>query len=289
VDDPGPGASYARAVRLSGLRPGRSRTLLATFQQFGRPGFPIFRSDDGGRTWHQQGNVPNTGEAAGVWLQPFLYELPRAFAGLPKGAVLCAGNSLDHFSGTSIVLYASTDHGLTWQFLSTVAKGGAPVPENGHTPVWEPFLLLHRDRLICYYSDQRDPKYGQKISHQASTDLRRWGPVVTDAVGTDYSQRPGMATVAQVRHSMWIMTHAAFGCPYLPGERFGGPVGEDGAGRCAEQVEGDVLAGVGAEDHHPAGVVVFDALGGVPELPVAVAGGGHLRAVLAVWAALSAS
>ena len=211
VDDPGPGASYARAVRLSASRPGRPRTLLATFQRFGSQGFPIFRSDDDGRTWSQQGNVPNAGEASGVWLQPFLYELPRAFAGLPKGAVLCAGNSLGDFSSTSIELYASTDQGVTWQFLSTVAQGGAPVPENGHTPVWEPFLLLHRDRLICYYSDQRDPNYGQKLAHQTSRDLRHWGPVVNDSVGTDYSQRPGMTTVAQVHDSMWIMTHEAGG------------------------------------------------------------------------------
>ncbi|MGH6655194.1 MAG: exo-alpha-sialidase [Actinocrinis sp.] len=185
--------------------------MLATFQQFGSPGFPIFRSDDDGHTWNQYSNVPSTGEAAGLWLQPFLYELPRAFAGLPKGAVLCAGNSLGDFSSTSIELYASTDHGLTWQFLSTVAQGGAPVPENGNTPVWEPFLLLHRDRLVCYYSDQRDPKYGQKLAHQTSRDLSHWGPVVNDSVGTDYSQRPGMTTVAQIHDSMWIMTHEAGG------------------------------------------------------------------------------
>ena len=211
VDNPGSGASYARAVRLSGSRLGRPGPLLATFQQFGSPGFPIFRSDDDGHTWYQQSNVPNIGEAAGVWLQPFLYELPRPFAGLPRGAVLCAGNSLGDFSSTSIELYASTDRGLTWKFLSTVAQGGAPVPENGNTPVWEPFLLLHKDRLICYYSDQRDPKYGQKLAHQASTDLRTWGPVVDDAVGTDNSQRPGMTTVAQIRPHLWILTHEAGG------------------------------------------------------------------------------
>lgn len=211
VANPGSGASYARAVRLSGSRPGRSGPLLATFQQFGSPGFPIYRSDDDGHTWYQQGNVPNAGEATGVWLQPFLYELPRAFAGLPKGAVLCAGNSLGDFSSTSIELYASKDHGKTWQFLSTIAQGGAPVPENGHTPVWEPFLLLHRDRLICYYSDQRDPNYGQKLAHQTSRDLRHWGPVVNDSVGTDYSQRPGMTTVAQIHDRLWIMTHEAGG------------------------------------------------------------------------------
>ncbi|MBO0883619.1 MAG: hypothetical protein J2P17_25445, partial [Mycobacterium sp.] len=205
VANPGPGASYARAVLLDG-----SSSLLATFQQFGNrsSGFPIFRSDDGGHTWHQQSKVPS--DAAGVWLQPFLYELPRAFAGLPKGAVLCAGNSLGD-SSTKIELSASLDGGVTWDFLSTVAEGGAPIPENGHTPVWEPFLLLYEDRLICYYSDQRDPKYGQKLAHQTSTDLRTWGPVVDDAVGTDYSQRPGMTTVAQVHHSLWILTHEAGG------------------------------------------------------------------------------
>lgn len=209
VADPGSGAAYARAVRLSELGPGGSRTLLATFQQFdsGNPGgFPIFRSDDGGRTWLQRGNVPDNGEPGRIWLQPFLYELPRAFAGLPKGAVLCAGNSLDS-SSTRIVLYASVDRGLTWQYLSTVAEGGPPRAENGYTPVWEPFLLLHRDRLVCYYSDQRDPSYGQKLAHQTSTDLRHWGPVVDDAVGAEYSQRPGMTTVAQVHRSLWIMTY----------------------------------------------------------------------------------
>jgi hypothetical protein len=206
VADPGSGASYARAVRR-----GNSRTLLATFQQFGAPGFPIFRSEDDGHTWSRLSNVPSTGDAAGVWLQPFLYELPRAFAGLRKGTLLCAGNALGDFSSTKIELYASRDGGVTWEFLSTVAEGGAPIPENGNTPVWEPFLLLHGNRLICYYSDQRDPRYGQKLAHQTSTDLRTWGPVVDDAVGTDYSQRPGMTTVAQVHHRLWIMTHEAGG------------------------------------------------------------------------------
>jgi hypothetical protein len=146
-----------------------------------------------------------------VWLQPFLLELPRPFAGLPKGALLCSGNWLGDFSSTKIELYASLDRGVTWRFLSTVAVGGPPIPENGNTPVWEPFLVLHRDRLICYYSDQRDPNYGQKLAHQTSRDLRTWGPVVDDAVGTDYSQRPGMTTVAQVRHDLWVLTHEAGG------------------------------------------------------------------------------
>ncbi|WP_407653676.1 sialidase family protein [Actinoplanes oblitus] len=204
VADPGSGAAYARAVRL-----GNSRSWLATFQQFGAPGFAIHRSDDDGRTWYPLSNVPSTGDTSGVWLQPFLYELPRAFAGFPKGTLLFAGNALGNFTSTTIQLYASRDRGVTWTFLSTVAEGGAPIPENGNTPVWEPFLLLHKDRLICYYSDQRDPRYGQKLAHQSSRNLRTWGPVVDDAVGTDYDQRPGMTTVARIHERLWILTHEA--------------------------------------------------------------------------------
>ncbi|RZS90833.1 hypothetical protein EV189_0062 [Motilibacter rhizosphaerae] len=204
------GASYARGLRLSEALPGQSgttRTTLATYQQFafGKPGgFQIYRSDDDGRTWAPWGTV---GAGAGrVWLQPFLYELPRPFAGLPQGAILAAGNSLD-FSSTKIVLYASTDHGKTFTYLSTVAVGGAPNPTNGFTPVWEPFLLLNHDRLVCYYSDQRDPLYGQKLAHQTSTDLVTWGPVVNDAVGDAYANRPGMTTIARIAHHKWIMTY----------------------------------------------------------------------------------
>ena len=70
----------------------------------------------------------------GLRYQPFLYELPRPFAGLPRGAVLCAGNSIpDDLSQTKIDVYASTDHGRTWRFLSSVARGGRAIPNNGET------------------------------------------------------------------------------------------------------------------------------------------------------------
>ncbi|GAA4163890.1 hypothetical protein GCM10022286_24990 [Gryllotalpicola daejeonensis] len=209
------GPSYARAVRLSSGPAGSSRTILATFQGAADPGFPIYRSDDDGRTWTKVGNVPNAGTASGLYLQPYLYELPRAFGGLPKGALLFACNDFGNFTSTNIRLYASTDSGVTWQFLSTVAQGGPPDTTNGATPVWEPFLLLHENKLICYYSDQRDPNYGQKLAHQTSTDLRTWGPVVDDATGGAYADRPGMTTVAQLKGDLWIMTYE-FGAPDDP-------------------------------------------------------------------------
>jgi hypothetical protein len=222
VPDDGTGPSYARAVRFGASKPGQPRPLLATYQSFAGEPFPLYRSDDDGRTWAQQGSILGTDAAAGIYLQPYLYELPRAFGGLPQGALLFACNYWPFdfsqpfpFASTNIQLYASTDGGLTWELLSTVAQGGPPDTTNGATPVWEPFLLLHRNKLICYYSDQRDPNFGQKLAHQTSTDLRTWGPVVDDATGTSYAERPGMTTVAQLRGNLWIMTYE-FGEPVDP-------------------------------------------------------------------------
>ncbi len=230
-DRPAPGTLYARAVQLTHRpaghpdqqapeaqpdRHGRhggtecGPVMLATFEQYVAhdPVFPIFRSQDYGRTWRQIASVHDTVNGWGLRYQPFLYELPRPFAGLPRGTVLCAGNSIpDDLSQTKIDLYASTDQGRSWRFLSSIARGGRAVPNNGETPVWEPFLLLHGDRLICYYSDQRDPRYGQKLVHQTSRDLRSWGPVVDDVTDPEYLQRPGMPTVAALPDGQWIMTY----------------------------------------------------------------------------------
>jgi hypothetical protein len=59
-----------------------------------------------------------------------------------------------------------------------VAQGGPPDTTNGATPVWE-------------------------------------GPVVNDATGTTYAERPGMTTVAQLSGHLWIMTYE-FGAPVDP-------------------------------------------------------------------------
>ena len=63
-------------------------------------------------------------------------------------------------------------------------------------------IVTSEGKLIAYYSDQRDTKHGQKLSHQTSTDLRTWGPVVNDVAQPDYSDRPGMTVVEKVRNKL---------------------------------------------------------------------------------------
>jgi hypothetical protein len=66
----------------------------------------------------------------------------------------------------------------------------------------------YEGQLVAYYSDQRDPKHGQKLAHQTSTDLKTWGPVVNDVAYDEYIARPGMTVVAFIPPlNKWILVH----------------------------------------------------------------------------------
>lgn len=81
------------------------------------------------------------------------------------------------------------------------------MPDNRLTPIWEPFLRLYNDQLICFYSDQRDPAHGQKLTHQTTSDLQTWDANVDDVAYGDYNARPGMTTVSSLPDGRWIMTY----------------------------------------------------------------------------------
>ncbi|MFE9450136.1 RICIN domain-containing protein [Streptomyces sp. NPDC006739] len=212
---PAPGSLYPRAIQLqhSGSSNG---TILATFEQYtsGTPVFPIYRSTDDGNTWSKISDVADTQNGWGMRWEPQLFELPTAIGNFPAGTILVAGDSVPgNRSATKIDMYASTDHGLTWSFVSNIATGGQATASNGFTPVWEPFFLVSGNKLIVYYSDQRDPAHGQKLVHQVTTDGVGWGPVVDDVAMPTYSQRPGMATVAKLPNGNYVLSYEYGGAP----------------------------------------------------------------------------
>ncbi|KAF5003862.1 hypothetical protein FDECE_9610 [Fusarium decemcellulare] len=196
-----PKTLYGRSVQLA------DGTILATCPEPPKVFFPIYSSSDKGSTWSRLSQVDDKVNGWGLRYQPFLYVLPQKIGNLAKGTILLAGNSIPtDLSKTKIDLYASTDSGKTWSFVSSIASGGKAVPNNGETPVWEPFLMVYNNQLVCYYSDQRDSAYGQKLVHQVSSDGVNWGSVVNDVRGTAYSQRPGMTTVTKLPNGKWMMT-----------------------------------------------------------------------------------
>jgi len=69
----------------------------------------------------------------------------------------------------------------------------------------------HREydnQVVVYYSDQRDPKHGQKLAHQTSRDLKKWKAPVDDVAYDLYTQRPGMTVVDYIPTiKKWILVH----------------------------------------------------------------------------------
>ncbi|KAJ3540585.1 hypothetical protein NM208_g5003 [Fusarium decemcellulare] len=206
-----PRVLYSRAIELS------DGSLLATWENYSPEPplvyFPIYKSTDGGVTWTEIGKVEDTENSWGLRYQPDLFELPIAIGKYPKGTILCSGNSIPtDLSKTKIDVYASTDGGETWEFVSSIAEGGEARPNNGLTPVWEPYMMVYKDQLVCYYSDQRDPKYGQKLVHQTTTDLVNWSALVDDVHDdNNYSARPGMPSLALLPNGQYIYAYEVCG------------------------------------------------------------------------------
>ncbi|EMC99771.1 glycoside hydrolase family 93 protein [Baudoinia panamericana UAMH 10762] len=210
---PNHGGSYARSVLLNQDCEQGTPTLLATAAYSPPDGvyFIIYKSTDYGQTWTNISKAyfnGNSSLSGGIILQPFLYELAQPFGKYKPGTVLLSGNLIPgDFASTNIQLYASEDKGITWEFVSNVAVGGPPNTDNGAPCVWEPFILAYDNLLNVYYSDQRDPSYGQKLAHQSSTDLTEWGPVVNDVAYANYTLRPGMITMAQIGNGSWMCSY----------------------------------------------------------------------------------
>ena len=201
-----PRTLYARTAQLP------NGDILATWENYSPEPplvyFPIYLSQDGGESWKPISKVEDQVNGFGLRYQPFLYVLPKPFGGFSAGTVLLAGNSIPTLlNSTHIDLYASTDSGHTWSFVSHIAAGGEALPNNGLTPVWEPFLMLYNNQMVCFYSDQRDPAHGQKLVHQVSSDLKTWQSPVDDVAYAEYTARPGMTTVSHLPNGSYIMTY----------------------------------------------------------------------------------
>ena len=148
---------------------------------------------------------------------PQLFVLPEDWSGLAAGTLLCAGDAVtieknakqvsDAGDGglwkTSLDLYYSVDGGVTWTFHSTIATGGRNIM--GYDPVWEPFFVFNKGRLICYYSDERIPNGKQKLVYSLNNGTGNgWGAPV-DILDYNGNGRPGMPILAQLTNGKWIL------------------------------------------------------------------------------------
>ncbi|KUL83017.1 hypothetical protein ZTR_09321 [Talaromyces verruculosus] len=194
-----PGVLYARTAQLP------NGHILATWENYSPEPvyFPIYLSTDNGSSWNQIAEVKDTANSYGLRWEPHLLVLSEQIGSYPSGTVLLAGNSVpSDASSTNIDLYASTDSGYTWKFVSHIAKGGSA----SGSAIWEPFLMASNGQLVCYYSDSRDSAHSQKLSYQTSSDGVNWSSATNDIAMSKSSERPGMATIAELPNGNYIHT-----------------------------------------------------------------------------------
>jgi hypothetical protein len=212
------------------------------------------------------------------WTNPYLYVLPQAVGKMKKGTLLLASvvSGDDHYykehkaadpnwtpsndgdrKDLAIALYSSTDEGRTWKVVNVVATGGWQggsagavgrnvAAANTHRqvdPLWEPYLMVHKGRLVCYYSDENDylgfdpvtgvptpdpangtapDSHGQILVHK-TWDGRdaRWSDPVVDIAGLTQDMgggkteigggRPGMTNVVRTSDGRWLLTFEYWG------------------------------------------------------------------------------
>ncbi len=201
----GCGVQYGRLLVLD------DGTILATHCELNagleeyKPRYPIYKSTDNGNNWEIITYVTDTLTGANSEWNPYLFELEKDCGKYKKGTIILVGCSIDpeHKKESYIRLYFSTDGGYTFEQGVVVASGGGL--EEG---VWEPFLLqLDDGRIVCYYSDDSDPQYSQKIVYKTSSDLENWSES-TDVVATKFfEERPGMPVVTRLGDGRYFMVY----------------------------------------------------------------------------------
>ncbi|MFI6277640.1 RICIN domain-containing protein [Streptomyces sp. NPDC050988] len=212
------------------------------------------------------------------WTNPYLYTLPQNVGKLRKGTLLLASvvSGDDYYykerkaadpnwtptndgdrKNLAIALYSSTDDGATWKVLNVVATGGWQGGSAGAIgqfvasanttkqvdPLWEPYLMVYKGKLVCFYSDENDyigfnPKTGVPILDPANDTAKdshgqilvhrtwdgrggKWSAPVVDIAGLTQDMgggkteigggRPGMTNVVRTTDGKWMLPFEYWG------------------------------------------------------------------------------
>jgi hypothetical protein len=198
------GSFYPRVIRLAD---GMLLTSLTT--NIGRDGVGIIHASvNNGESFQQVAEIRDpTAANGGSVCCATLFQLPSAVGDLPAGTVLWAastGSGIPAAKRTSRErLWASTDDGLNWRFVSNIAVA------SNHYNTWEPSLSVAANgQLVAFYSDETDKvHHDQKLVQVRSSDGVHWTGYKETVVSAKWSVRPGMANVIILPNHTYFMTY----------------------------------------------------------------------------------
>ncbi|MEW6751853.1 MAG: sialidase family protein [Candidatus Latescibacterota bacterium] len=155
------------------------------------------RSGDRGRTWESTPGVVEHPEGAHLWVHKDCHPVVR----LARESTLLAAMSLGQDTGGGPGLYASTDHGLTWQCRTRIAR-----TDSGRY-TYLGLLLLPDGRLQCYalHIAPGDGVEGVSNAICVCTSLDQgdtWGPMAP-IVGGEETSWPGSRGSGKHYRSPW--------------------------------------------------------------------------------------
>ncbi len=208
------GVQYGRILVLNNQSDEEDNVLLATHCELNAgltenaTAYPIYRSSDNGKTWEIITRVTDMLTGTNSEWNPTLFELSKPCGDYPAGTIILAACSVDpeHNKESHIRLYFSLDGGYTFDQGVVVASAGGL--DDG---VWEPFLIqLDDGSLVCFYSDDSDPEYSQKIVYKQSKDAVNWDNAVTVVASETFEERPGMPIITRLGDGTYFMVYEIF-------------------------------------------------------------------------------
>ena len=182
----------------------------------GMTSYYFYKSSDNGATWAQISTLdPSSfGDLSRDKMGMHgLYVFPQALGEYPAGTILFATSDWNPNEENCIHIWRSTDNGVTWTKHSDLAPRGT-----SSASVWEPEFAVSSDgRLVCYYSDERQPGYDQCLALEISSDGGVTWSDYSIIVGTcdpnwvrgeDPSMwRPGMPRVTKLNNGLYFMAY----------------------------------------------------------------------------------
>ncbi len=137
-----------------------------------------------------------------------IFELPVQIGDMPAGTLLYSGNSVDYSRKSHIAIWRSFDCGYTWEEYVIIDQGGGTLEG-----VWEPYMFYEESDgyLYCFYTDDSDPKYDQKIVYKRSKDGKNWSEAVDVVAFDTWAARPGMPVVTKMGNGEYFLIYERAG------------------------------------------------------------------------------